>query len=410
MITTVGRYALAFADQGLTALLSLVVALSLIRLGTEEAFGAWVFWSNAVLVLGTAAAALTTVHLHRLPAGPAGRGGTERAILSAGSALVVLAAILTAVAVLSLRPPLSIPEAIVFVPGTLLGLQARVLAASRGRLGWAAVVSTVVFAATVIGLAVGYAAGVGVTAGEVMLFQGIAQGLAGAWTQHRLARGSWARADRSTRRRWRVLLRRSPWPLIGGMAGEVSTRLHIFLVPAMAGTSALAAVAAAQTLLRPATLLAGSWAAAARVTLASARGRGDGRAFLRIVAIGALAPAAATFALGCLVAAAWPFVSRHVYGGRFPGLEWTVLLWTANMAVSCLVLAGGVTAQALGRLRASAWADIAAAAVCAIAMPALLLTLPPGSAPGAMLLGGLVQVAVQWRVLRPALPGPSRRR
>ena len=80
-----------------------------------------------------------------------------------------------------------------------------------------------------------------------------------------------------------------------------------------------------------------------------------------------------------------------------------VLLWTVTMAISCFVFVFGVALQALGRLDAAARSDIAAAGVIAASMPVALWLLPPPGALLAMILGGLVQVAIQLRALRAAL-------
>lgn len=403
MIAGVRRYGLAYADQGMTALLSLLVTLWLIRRGSEEAFGAWVFWSSTGIVLGTAAAALTTVHLHRLPPEPPGRRTAERAILSAGLAVTAVATVGTVVAVILLGPPLSVPEAVLFVPGTLLASQARALAASRGALAWAAALSAFTLVAVVLGVAGGQLAGHGTAVGELLALNGAAQGLAGALVLRRLSGRDRPDFGRGGRRRWRVLWRRSSLTLAGGLASEAAGRLYVFLVPAMAGTAALGAIAAASTLLRPATLLTGAWAMAVRAPLAAARARGDGAEFRRLLILGAAGPAATILLLGVAVAAGWPLVSRIVYGGRFPGLEGLVLSWTLQMAIACFFIAGTVAAQAMGRLQASARADLAGAATCAATMPVLLLLFPPGVALVALSLGGVVQVAVQWRALGAAV-------
>lgn len=403
------RYVLAYADQGLTALLSLGVSLWLIRRGVPEAFGAYVFWANTVLVIGTLVAGMTAVHLHRLPPGPpTARRGAERVILSATIAFTALAALGTAAAVPLLSPPFGLWAAVVFVPGTLVGLYARSLAASRGVLGAAAAVSAAVFATVLLGLAVGFLLDQAATAQEVLLLAGVGQAVGGGWALAWLARaggGSAAGPDfgRDTRRRWRAMLRRSGWPVLAGMANETSTRLYIFLVAAWAGAPALASLGAAQMMLRPATLLAGAWAAAARTGLAARRYAGDAGGFRRLVVIGGAGPALATFGLGLALAAAWPLVSRYLYGGRYPDLAGVVVLWGVNMGLSCFVVAGTVALQALRRLRAAAAAEVVAALVCAVAMPAVLLVLPPPAVLGSMILALALQVTLQARAVRRAL-------
>jgi O-antigen/teichoic acid export membrane protein len=397
------RYVLAFGEQGLTALLSLFVALWLIRRGGPEEFGAYVFWASASFVVSTFAASLTSVHLHKLrPAPLAGRRNVERALLAANILLAGLAAILTLGVLPLLGAPLGLWGAALLVPGTLIGIYARTLATSRARLEPALGISLVVALAVVGGLGAGAALGVATTANQVLVLTGLAQGGAGAWVLARLSAGmrpDWAG------RRWRALLRRSVWPLAGGMANEVATRLYVFLVAAWAGTAAMSALAAAQTLLRPATLVAGAWGGAARSALARLRHAEDHAGFARLVALGAIGPALVTLLLGAGLALFWPFVSAHLYGGRYAELAPVVLLWTVTMAIACFGFVFGVALQALGRLDAAARSDIAAAAVIAAAMPAALLLLPPPGALLAMILGGLVQVAIQYGALKAALHG-----
>ncbi len=398
------RYILAFGDQGLTALLSLCVALWLIRRGGPEDFGAYVFWASAALVVSTFAGSLTSVHLHPLrPAPLQGRRNVERALLAATILLTGLAAALTLLALPLLGPPLGLWGAALLVPGTLLGIYARTLATSRGVLGLAMTISLAVALVVVAGMGLGALLGWPASANQVLVLAGLAQGIAGAWVLARLSAG--LRPDWSGRR-WRVLLRHSGWPLAGGMANEVSTRLYVFLVAAWGGTAAMAALAAAQTLLRPATLLAGAWAGAARSALAPQSHAGDLAGFARLVRLGALGPALATLLLGCGLALFWPQVSALAYGGRYADLAGVVLLWTLTMAISCFVFVFGVALQAMGRLRDAARSDLAAAVVIAISMPVVLMLLPPPGALLAMMLGGLVQIGVQWLGLRRGMRCP----
>lgn len=405
------RYILAFGDQGLTALLSLFVSLWLIRRGGPEEFGAYVFWASTALVVSTFAQSLTAVHLHKLrPAPLEGRRNVERALLAANILLAGLAAALTLAALPLLGAPLGLWGAVLLVPGTLIGIYARVLATSRARLEPALAISLIVALVVVGGMGLGAALGLPATANQVLVLAGLAQGGGGAVVLWRLSPGlapDWAG------RRWRALLRRSLWPLAGGMANEVATRLYVFLVAAWGGTAAMAALAAAQTLLRPATLLAGAWGGAARSALARLGHAEDHAGFARLVTLGAIGPALVTLLLGGGLALFWPWVSQIAYGGRYAELAPVVLLWTVTMAISCFVFVFGVALQALGRLDAAARSDIAAAGVIAASMPVALWLLPPPGALLAMILGGLVQVAIQLRALKAALrprpPGSNRR-
>lgn len=392
------RYLLAFGDQGLTALLSLAVSLWLIRRGGPEDFGAFVFWMSAAQVVSTLAGSLTSVHLHRLPPAPlAGRRGMERALLAATILLAGLSGTITLLALPLLGAPLGLWGAALLVPGTLIGTYARILATSRAELGQALAISLAVSVLVLAGMGIGALLGWPATANQVLVLAGLGQALAGGLVLARLSAGQ--RPDWAGRR-WRALLRHSGWPLAGGISAEVATRLYVFMVAAWAGTAAMAALAAGQTLLRPATLLAGAWAGAARSALARHRHAGDDAAFVRLVGLGALGPAVATLLLGIGLAWFWPWVSALAYGGRYAGLAGVVLLWTVAMVIACFVFVFGVALQAQGRLRAAARADLAAAIVIAVSMPIMLWLLPPPGALLAMILGNIVQVGMQLRSLR----------
>jgi len=401
------RFVLGFGDQGLTALLSLIVSLWLIRRGGEGEFATYVFWASATFLASTLAASLTSVHLHRLrPGAGAGRQATERSLLSATLFLTLVSALATGFALLLLPPSLGLIGAVLLVPGTLLGSYARALAISRGAVGWAALISFIVFGIVLAGLAVEVALGLPATAENVLVLIGAAQGLAGGAVLVRLSAASPPSLGRGSRKRWLVLLRRSAWPLAGGLAAEISTRLYVFLVAAWAGTAAMAALAVVQTLLRPATLLSSAWAAAARSALAAHRHEGDMVRFRRVLRWGAAVPALAVLALGLGLAAFWPLISAWVFLGRYPDNAGTVLISTVHMAIVCLVFSYGVALQALGQLRAVAQGDLVAAVVTALSMPVLLWLLPPPGALLAMILGGALQLVWQRRVLRPWLaPG-----
>ena len=403
------RFALAFAEQGFTALLSLGVTLWLIRRGTAEQLGGYVFWANLVLVAGTLIAAFTSVHLYRLPPGPGGRWRAERAILSANLLLVALSGLGTAALVAVLGPPFGIWTAALLVPGTVLGLHARSLAASRGALGLSAAVSAAAFLSVAALMAVELALGDPPSVPLLLAVNGAAQGLAGAAVILRLAGKGAADFGPGARRRWRAMARRSGWALLAGAANETFTRLYIFLVAAWFGPVALAGLAAAQAMLRPATLLAGAFGAAARAPLAVRRHEGDARGFWRLLVIGATGPALVTLALGAGMAALWPLVAHWVFGGRYEGLEGVVLLWAVVMAISCFWVAGLSALQVLGRLRALAAAESGGALTAAAAMPPLLHLFGPPGALAAIALGGVVQVSLMVRGVRRGLAAAGAR-
>ncbi|MDB5368653.1 MAG: hypothetical protein JWP20_211 [Roseomonas sp.] len=344
-------------------------------------------------MVGTFITAFTSVHIYRLPPA-AGRYATERAILSANLTLATLAGLLTLAAVPALGHPLGLWAAALFVPGTVIGLHARAVATARGAMASATTVSAAPFVAVFAGLAVEAWLGQAPSVPVLLLLNGLAQGVVGAAVILRLCGGAAADFGPGARRRWRVLARRSGWALLAGMANEVFTRLYIFLVFAWFGAAALATLTAAQTMLRPATLLAGAFGSAARGPLAARRHAGDTRGFLRLLALGAAAPAVITLLLGGAVAALWPWISAWIYAGRYEGLEKVVLLWAVVMAISCFWVAGLAGLQSLARLRSLAMAEIGGAVTSAVAMPPLLWLLAPPGALVATILGGLVQVAL----------------
>ncbi|MBU8544873.1 MULTISPECIES: polysaccharide biosynthesis protein [Roseomonadaceae] len=369
--------------------------LWLIRRGSAEQLGSYVFWANSALVAGTLAAAFTSVHLYRLPPAPSpGRRRAERVLLSGNLLLALLMGLLTLLVVPWLGATLGLWIAALFLPCTILALHARVLATTHGALGAAAAISAAPLLAVGCGMGAELVLGRTPSVPLLLALNGLAQGVAGAIVIRRLG-GPWPMDfGAGARRRWRALARRSRWSLAAGLGNEVFTRLYIFVVPAWFGAAALAGLAAAQAMLRPATLLAGAFGAAARRPLARLRHEGDAAGFWRLLTIGALGPACATLLLGGVVAALWPWIAAWVFGGRYAGLEKLVLLWSVVMAISCFWVAGLAGLQVLGRLRALAMAEIGGALVCALAMAPMLLLL---DAPGALLaiaLGGVVQVTL----------------
>jgi O-antigen/teichoic acid export membrane protein len=387
------RYVFAFADQGLNALLSLGVTLWLIRRGTAEQLGTYVFWANTVLVIGTFITAFTSVHIYRLPP-TSGRYATERAILSANLTMAALAALLTLAVVPLLGHPLGLYAAAAFVPGIVIGLHARAVATARGDMGSAAAISAVPFIAVLAVVVAEAWLSAPPSVPLLLLVNGLSQGVAGIVIILRLCGPGAADFSASARSRWRVLARRSGWSLLAGMANETFTRLYIFMDFAWFGAPALATLTAAQTMLRPATLLAGAFGSAARGPLAARRHAGDTHGFLRLLVLGGTAPAIITLVLGGIIAALWPWVSAWLYAGRYAGLENVVLLWSVVMAISCFWVAGLAGLQSLARLRSLAIAEVGGAITCAVAMPPLLWLLAPPGALVAIIIGGCVQVAL----------------
>lgn len=398
------RFALAGAEQGLTALLSLGTVLWLIRRGSAEQLGTYVFWVNVALVAGTLAAAFTTIHLYRLPPAPSpGRRRAERVLLSGNLLLAALAGLVTLLVVPWLGATLGLWIAALFLPCTILALHARALATTHGALGAAVAISAAPLLAVGCGLAAEAALGRAPSVPFLLALSGLAQGSAGIVVIRRLAGPSPLDFGAGARRRWWALARRSRWSLAAGLGNEVFTRLYIFVVPGWFGAAALADLAAAQAMLRPATLLAGAFGTAARRPLARQRHTGDKAGFWRLLVLGAVGPAWATLLLGGAIAGLWPWITTWVFGGRYAGLEVLVLLWSVVMAISCFWVAGLAALQVLGRLRALALAETGGALVCALAMAPLLLLLDSPGALLAIALGGVVQVSLLARGVRRGL-------
>ena len=383
-------------------MLSFGTVLWLIRRGSAEQLGSYVFWANTALVAGTLAAAFTSVHLYRLPPAPSpGRRRAERVLLSGNLLLALLAGLVTLLAVPWLGATLGLWIAALFLPCTILALHARALATTHGALGAAAAVSAAPLLAVSCGMAVEAVLGRTPSVPLLLALNGLAQGVAGAIVIRRLGGPSPMDFGAGARRRWRALARRSRWSLAAGLGNEVFTRLYIFIVPAWFGAAALAGLAAAQATLRPATLLAGAFGAAARRPLARLRHTGDAAGFWRLLMLGAAAPACVTLLLGGVLAGVWPWISTWIFGGRYAGLEEVVMLWSVVMAIGCLWVAGLVGLQVLGRLRALALAEIGGALACAMTMAPLLLLLASPGALLAMAVGGVVQVTLlAWGVHR----------
>ncbi len=399
------KYLFSLADQGLGAALSLALSLWLIRGTGAEAYGVYILWFSAALVLNSLQNAITVAHLFPLPPGPEAadeRRTTEELLLAVTTLLIAATTLGTALTVWGLRArgsEIGEPAAILFVPGYLTWQYARALAFTRGDAAHAFVQAMAIAVLTVLAIGVEWLSHVPPTAAQGLAITGASYAIVGVAAMIHLARGQRLDLRPARLRRYGVLLSASRWPFLGVLSVEMSSRLYSFFVAGWFGPAALGRLSAAQVMLRPATIFTGAWMPVARANMSGACNTGDSRAFVRGLTRGTLVTMAVTFAWGCVVVLAWPAIDTWLYKGRFADAAGLVMLSTFYFTVSGLVMAVGVAFQALGAFRPLALAELTGAVMTAIGMVALSVEFGYSWCLVGMMIGGLVQIFEMLRLL-----------
>ncbi|WP_269715461.1 hypothetical protein [Caulobacter sp. NIBR2454] len=384
------RYLTSAVEQGLSSILNLGVNLVLIRLVTPEDYGVFVFWGALGYVMASVQNAVSVCHLQVTPFGPGFEAQRARVeSVMAGVNLVFLAAVgvvalLAALALRSLGNDLGATAGAVYLVAFLAQQYGRALRFSRRDVIAATARTGAVLVLAAAGLtAAALAAGTdGLSAEQALLILAGAYGAVVLW-------GAWSPAVReivsglvSSLRAYGPYARESGWIFLGVASTEVLARFYVFAVAGTAGAVALATLSATQLLLRPPALLASSWAMAARPDLVARREAGDAKGLAWLLSLAALGGVVVTGVWTSAVVVAWPFISGHVFGGKYLGEAGLVMLWGLCAATSFVQIVINTGLQSIKAFKALALANAGASL---IAMSAILVGLNLAGPRGAVL-------------------------
>ena len=397
-------YLVSGIEQALWSIMNVGVGLLLIRLAAPTQYGAYVFWSNCAFVLSSLQNALTVTHLLVLPPGgneTAERKTVERLMLGVTVIFLAIVALALGAGVVALRRasnPIGAMAAALFVPAFLLQQYVRALAFSRARPGVAASQTGLVLVLGVLFLSLAAVWVRPLTAEAILGALGSAYGIVGVGGLIRATPGltfpSWSELGR-----YGGYVRDSAWIFLGVSSTELLARFYAFVVAGWYGPAALAVISATQLTLRPVPLLATSWSMVGRSDLARRREAGDWRGFVRMILIaltlGVLAAAAWTGA----VRQGWGFISSHVFGGKYAGAGWLVLLWGLSSGLSFCQVVVGVALQTLKAFKPLAVANTVASLTAAAAILIWMRAWPAGGAVAGTAAGQAVEFAVMGTLL-----------
>ena len=404
------RYLISVVEQALWSVLNLGVNLLLIRLAAPAEYGAFAFWANVGFVLTSIQNALTVCHLQVLAPGDpleAPRLGVERimhGVTLAYMAFVTLAALGAVTLLRGGGSPLGAPAAALFLPAFVLQQYIRALAFTRDRPAVAATQTAMVLVSAValLGLALLAKA---MTAERILLSLGLAYAGVGIVGAVAATRRQWAGMD------WRALAgfgafaRQSAWVFLGVTSTELLTRFYAFIVAGWYGPIALASLAATQQLLRPIPLLASSWSLVARTDLARRREAGDWGGIARVTALTAMGGVVVAAAWALMIFAGWSVVSRYLFGGKYAGDGWMVLLWGLAAAIGFGQVVVSAALQALRAFKPLALANAAASVVAAGAILAIMQIAGYRGAIMGTAVGQMMELVVMAMVLGAMLRG-----
>lgn len=413
----------SFVEQCLGSLLTFGINLWLIRYGTTEAYGVYVFWLSIAWVLGMVQGTLVIAHLFRLPSAQAHaeeRRAPERFFMTVALALALLATLLAAAGDLILAragSSLGAPAAPWFIGAFLLFQYVRAFAFSRQRAPLAACLSGLILVGCAALLALDLAAGVPPSAGRVLALTAAAYGGASALVLVVLTGRPRPMLRWEELRRHAHLLGGSGWLLLGAGCSEVTSRLYSFVVVGRFGTEALAALSAVQVVIRPAWLLSSAWASIGFPLLSSRRAEGRWDGFARVLLTGAVLPALGSFAWTAAVVMGWPFVSSVLYHGRYADAGLLPYLWGANAVTGSVAVALNTAVLSLGEYKRLALIDLCGAAVTVAAMGATITRLDYQMTIVGTVLGQITQITLMGLLVRRHLrarragtsPPPARR-
>ena len=247
----------------------------------------------------------------------------------------------------------------------------RALAFTRDRAGVAATQTAMVLVSALALLGVALLAKA-MTAERILLSLGLSYAGVGIVGAVAATRRQWAGMDWNDLRRFGAYVRQSAWVFLGVTSTELLTRFYAFVVAGWYGPVALASLATTQQLLRPIPLLASSWSLVARTDLVRRREAGDWGGIARITTLTAIGGVVVAAAWALVIFAGWSLISRYLFGGKYAGDGWMVLLWGLAAAIGFGQVVVSAALQALKAFKPLALANAAASIVAAAAILAIM--------------------------------------
>ncbi|MET0336771.1 MAG: hypothetical protein ABW063_03325 [Caulobacter sp.] len=382
------RYLTSAVEQGLSSILNLGVNLVLIRLVAPQDYGVFVFWAALGYVMSSVQNAVSVCHLQVTPFGPGFeeiRTRIERIMGGANLAFLAVIAVIAAAVTFALKGmdnSLGVVAGPVYLIAFLAQQYGRALRFSRREVMAATARTAAVLVLACAGLtAAAFAAGEsGLTADDALLALAAAYGLVVLWGLPGAL--STLNGLGAPLREYLPYARQSGWIFLGAASTEVLARFYVFAVAGTAGALALATLSATQLLLRPPALLASSWAMAARPDLVTRREAGDARGLARQLTLAGLGGIVITGLWTAAVAAGWPLISRHLFGGKYMGEAGLVMLWGLCAATTFVQVVINTGLQSIKAFKVLALANAGASLV---AMSAILVGLNLMGPTGAVL-------------------------
>lgn len=410
------RYLVSLAEQGFSSTLNLATNLWLIRHLAAADYGLFVLATNAALILCNVQGGMTIAHLMTLPPGPptrAERERPERMILAMTLLLVATSGVLATVVLGSFNldaipTPLALAA---YLPALMLYSYTRSLAFSRGLVMTGAVQSGAVLLIAAALLGVSILVGAGQRVDLALLILAAAYGAAALITLLRLCGSMFRLLRLHDLAHFRAYARESLWVLIGIGSIELLGRFNSVIVSVWFDTAAVGTLGATQLLLRPIGMVVSAWSLIGRVGMVERREAEDWNGFVRTVvqSIGGSLVISVPWVIG--VYFAWPFISAHLFGGRYADDAWIVLLSGLSTIIGVVLFVLSLGFQSLRRFRLLAYTDMAGAVV-AIAATLVLVMLQFGFAMSlvGMMTGQVLDLALLGYMLFRILPHRQRHR
>jgi O-antigen/teichoic acid export membrane protein len=325
--------ALTVLDEGVLSVFSLGLNFALIRMWPPAFFGAFIFILSLGLLFYSLQSSLFTTQLAVLRPRAREEGKEQELLATLWTGNIALTgalaiATLMGAALLAQGLPRFLPlAAALFVAGALLREYVRSLVFSEFRPGLALATDLAYVAIAGASLAVLNGqnnlqidqvllvlAGASFTAGvPVMLVRRVCFCL---------------RCDRAVRTRYGAIWRnQSRWAVAGAVMHEAMDRAHVFVVATFFGAAAVGILQAGEMLFRPLGLLLQAWERIAKpafAKLAAARDVASARLMMVASLTSGVVGAAVLFVA---LWAAWPLIEDHLYGRKYGGIGWIVMLW-----------------------------------------------------------------------------------